>query len=56
MLQTPRPAYYNRNRGDVKYYLRTGGVDGSFVQGNGGAVYITTTQPDICNNIPDYMP
>ena len=27
---------------DVKYYLRTGGVDGAYVQGNGGTITLTT--------------
>ncbi|HPI68642.1 MAG TPA: hypothetical protein PL003_05410, partial [Bacteroidales bacterium] len=27
---------------DVKYYLHTGGADGSFVQGNGGTITLTT--------------
>jgi len=39
---TPGQLTITGTEADVKYYLRTGGVDGSFVQGNGGAITLTT--------------
>ncbi|MCA1741048.1 MAG: hypothetical protein LC630_00980, partial [Bacteroidales bacterium] len=39
---TPGQLQITGTEADVKYYLRTGGVDGSFVQGNGGTVTLTT--------------
>jgi len=39
---TPGQLQITGTEADVKYYLRTGGVDGAFVQGNGGTITLTT--------------
>ncbi|MHC1731146.1 MAG: PKD-like domain-containing protein [Bacteroidales bacterium] len=39
---TPGQLQITGTEADVKYYLRTGGVDGTFVQGNGGTITLTT--------------
>jgi PKD repeat protein len=39
---TPGQLRITGTEADVKYYLRTGGTDGSFVQGNGGTITLTT--------------
>jgi len=39
---TPGQLSITGTEADVKYYLRTGGADGSFVQGNGGTITLTT--------------
>ncbi len=39
---TPGQLQITGTEADVKYYLRTGGADGSFVQGNGGTITLTT--------------
>jgi PKD repeat protein len=40
---TPGQLRITGTEADVKYYLRTGGADGSFVQGNGGTITLTTS-------------
>ncbi len=39
---TPGQLRITGTEADVKYYLRTGETDGSFVQGNGGTITLTT--------------
>ncbi len=39
---TPGQLRITGTEADVRYYLRTGGADGSFVQGNGGTITLTT--------------
>ena len=39
---TPGQLRITNTEADVRYYLRTGGADGSYVQGNGGTITLTT--------------